>query len=144
MTKAKSSFSAAGYSGKCTTTEPLNTWQANSGALCGVVDVVGCNIHPFFNADVDASSAGDFTASQLKIVDGLCPGKTGINLETGWPSNGSANGKAVPGSSEQSTAVKSITESCGGRSVIFSYTNDLWKQPGEFGCEQSWGAVHLF
>lgn len=144
ISDCKSKFSSAGYSGQCTTTEPLNVWQANTGALCGAVDVVGCNIHPFFNADVTAEEAGSFTASQLDIVDGLCSGKTGINLETGWPSSGTNNGAAVPGASEQSTAVKGITESCGGRSVIFSYTNDLWKSPGAFDCEQSWGAVHLF
>ncbi|KAG9236306.1 putative beta-glucosidase btgE [Amylocarpus encephaloides] len=144
ITECKSKFSGAGYSGPCTTTEPLNTWQANAGALCGVVDVVGCNIHPFFNANVAASEAGPFTASQLKIVDGLCPGKTGINLETGWPSGGTCNGKACPGKAEQVTALKSIADSVGGKSVMFSYVDDPWKPAGEFGCEQHWGAIHAF
>ncbi|KAF4625918.1 hypothetical protein G7Y89_g12244 [Cudoniella acicularis] len=144
ITDCKSKFSAAGYSGQCTTTEPLNTWQANTGALCGAVDVVGCNIHPFFNSGISASDAGSFTASQLQIVDGLCSGKSGINLETGWPSQGSCNGAACPGSSEQATAVKAITDAVGGKSVMFSFTNDLWKTPGEFDCEQYWGAIDLF
>ncbi|EHL03330.1 putative beta-glucosidase btgE [Glarea lozoyensis 74030] len=144
ITDAKSKFAAAGYSGQCTTTEPLNTWQANSGALCGAVDVVGCNIHPFFNADVEASGAGPFVKSQLDIVDGLCPGKTGINLETGWPSAGKCNGKACPGPEAQAVALKSIAESVGGKSVMFSYVDDPWKPAGEFGCEQHWGAVHVF
>jgi exo-beta-1,3-glucanase (GH17 family) len=144
ITDCKSKFSSAGYSGPCTTTEPLNVWQSNTGALCSAVDVVGANIHPFFNADVSAEDAGSFTASQLKIVDGLCPGKSGVNLETGWPSGGTCNGKACPGKSEQATAIKGIKDAVGGKSVMFSFTNDLWKAAGAFGCEQSWGAIDLF
>jgi exo-beta-1,3-glucanase (GH17 family) len=144
ITDCKTKFAAAGYTGKCTTTEPLSTWQANTGALCDVVDVVGCNIHPFFNADVEASGAGPFVASQLAIVDGLCPGKTGINLETGWPTAGSCNGKACPGVEALATDLMSIAESVGGKSVMFSYVDDPWKPAGEFGCEQHWGAVHVF
>lgn len=137
-------FKSSGYNGPVTTTEPLNVWQANTGSLCGAVDVVGCNIHPFFNPDVTAASAGPFVANQLAIVDDLCPGKTGINLETGWPSAGSNNGAAVPGVAEQATAIKSIAAAVGDRSVILSYANDDWKEPGPFDCEQFWGAVQLF
>ncbi|KUJ22758.1 glycoside hydrolase [Mollisia scopiformis] len=145
ISSCKSTFSSAGYSGPCTTTEPLNIWQENTSALCAVVDVVGCNIHPFFNGDISAADAGPFVASQLAIVDALCPGKYGVNLETGWPSFGTeCNGAACPGTSEQAAAVKSITESAGGKSVMFSYTDDYWKEPGAFGCEQSWGAIQLF
>ncbi|KAE8444594.1 hypothetical protein EG329_014425 [Mollisiaceae sp. DMI_Dod_QoI] len=144
ISSCKSTFSSAGYSGPCTTTEPLNIWQENVEVLCEVVDVVGCNIHPFFNGDIDASSAGSFVASQLALVDGLCSGKYGVNLETGWPSFGQCNGVACPGASEQATAIKSITEAAGGKSVMFSYVDDYWKEPGAFGCEQSWGAIQLF
>lgn len=144
ISSCKSTFSSAGYSGPCTTTEPLNIWQENVDVLCEVVDVVGCNIHPFFNGDITASEAGSFVASQLAIVDKLCSGKYGVNLETGWPSFGTCNGVACPGTSEQATAVKSISDAAGGKSVMFSYTDDYWKEPGAFGCEQSWGAIQLF
>jgi exo-beta-1,3-glucanase (GH17 family) len=144
VSSCKSSFSAAGYSGPCTTTEPLNIWQENAGTLCGAVDVVGCNIHPFFNSDVDSAHAGSFVASQLSIVDGLCAGKTGINLETGWPSAGTCNGIACPTPEDQAIAIKSITEHVGGKCVMFSFTNDLWKDKGAFSCEQSWGSIDLY
>ncbi|CZR50964.1 related beta-glucosidase btgE [Phialocephala subalpina] len=144
ISSCKSTFSSAGYSGPCTTTEPLNIWQENVDVLCEVVDVVGCNIHPFFNGDITASEAGSFVASQLAIVDKLCSGKYGVNLETGWPSFGTCNGVACPGTSEQATAVKAISDAAGGKSVMFSYTDDYWKEPGAFGCEQSWGAIQLF
>lgn len=144
ISSCKSTFSSAGYSGPCTTTEPLNIWQENVDVFCEVVDVVGCNIHPFFNGDITASEAGSFVASQLAIVDSLCSGKYGINLETGWPSFGTCNNVACPGTSEQATAVQGISEAAGGKSVMFSYTDDYWKEPGAFGCEQSWGAIQLF
>jgi exo-beta-1,3-glucanase (GH17 family) len=144
ISSSKATFQAAGYTGPCTTTEPLNILQENSNVLCAVMDIVGCNIHPFFNSDVDASSAGSFVASQLVIVDGICAGKTGINLETGWPSSGTCNGVACPGTSEQATAVKGIQDAAGGKSVMFSFVNDMWKDPGSFDCEQSWGVIELF
>jgi exo-beta-1,3-glucanase (GH17 family) len=144
ITSSRSAFKAAGYTGQVTTTEPLNIWQANTAELCGVVDIVGCNIHPFFNADTIAAEAGTFVASQLQIVDGLCEGKTGINLETGWPAGGDCDGLACPGVVEQSVAVAAITLEAGGRSVILSFTDDLWQAPGAFNCERTWGAIRLF
>ncbi|KAL2072609.1 hypothetical protein VTL71DRAFT_11952 [Oculimacula yallundae] len=144
IVSCKTAFQGAGYTGPITTTETLDVWEKNAAVLCPVVDVVGCNIHPFFNADVDAEHAGEFVAGQLKIVDGLCPGKYGLNLETGWPSAGICNGKACPGKSEQVTAIKGIEAAVGGKSVMFSMYNDLWKEPGAFGCEQSWGSIQIF
>jgi exo-beta-1,3-glucanase (GH17 family) len=144
ITTCKTAFAGCGYTGPITTTEPLNVLQQYAGTLCGAIDVVGCNIHPFFNADVDASSAGSFVKGQLDIVDGLCPGKSGYNLETGWPSAGRCNGKACPGPSEQAAAIGSIRSAVGGKSVMFSYINDEWKDLGEFGCERSWGISGLF
>lgn len=142
--ECRSTFASVGYTGPITTTEPLSTLQANSGVLCGAVDVVGCNIHPFFNSDTSASGAGAFVAGQLAIVNGLCLGKQGINLETGWPSAGTCNGKACPSPENQRIAVESIASACGGQSIMFSYIDDKWKNAGDFGCEQSWGLSHLW
>ncbi|TGO78213.1 hypothetical protein BELL_0074g00020 [Botrytis elliptica] len=144
ISSSRASFASAGYTGQITTTEPLNIWQENTSVLCSAVDITGANLHPFFNAEVTAENAGKFALSQLELADAICPGLTAINLECGWPSAGTCNGAACPGVEEQKTAVSSIIESCGGRAAIFSYTNDLWKQPGSFGCEQSWGSIHLF
>jgi len=144
IVSCKKTFQDSGYNGPVTTTETLDVWEKNAAVLCPVVDVVGCNIHPFFNADVDAEHAGEFVASQLNIVDGLCPGKYGLNLETGWPSAGVCNGKACPGKAEQVTAIKGIEAAVGGKSVMFSMYNDLWKEAGAFGCEQSWGTIQIF
>lgn len=142
----KATFDAAGYTGTYVTAEPLNIIYelVAVDGFCETVDFVGGNLHPFFNAEVDAAGAGAFVASQLSILDGLCSGKSGINLETGWPSAGSCNGAACPSVENQQIAVASIVASAGPNSVMFSMTNDLWKSLGEFGCEQSWGLVALF
>jgi exo-beta-1,3-glucanase (GH17 family) len=144
ISSAKATFAGCGYTGPVTTTEPLSTLQQISAQLCPVIDIVGCNIHPFFNSDVTSATAGDFVAGQLAIVESLCPGKSGINLETGWPSAGSCNGAACPGQAQQAQAIAGIRAAVGGKSVMFSYINDEWKEPGPFGCERSWGISGLF
>ncbi|TQS37045.1 hypothetical protein Golomagni_02490 [Golovinomyces magnicellulatus] len=143
ISSTRNTLRSAGYNGPCTTAEPLNIWQQSSNVLCGAVDIVGCNIHPFFNPEVDASHAGPFVKSQLEIVNNICPGKYGINLECGWPSAGECNGKACPGESEQKIAVEGIQSFAGNVSVMFTYTNDKWKNPGPFKVEQSFGLIKL-
>lgn len=144
ISSAKSTFQSAGYTGHVTTTEPMNIIQEQGSALCAIVDVLSANIHPFFNPDTSASEAGKFVASQLKDLEKVCPGLATFNLETGWPHSGNANGQAVPGSGQQDKAIKAIMESAGGKSVFFSFVDDLWKEPGALGVEQSWGCSHLF
>jgi exo-beta-1,3-glucanase (GH17 family) len=144
ITSSKQVFQGAGYTGPVTTTETLNVLQQHKDVLCGAIDVVGANIHPFFNSATKAEDAGTFVKGQLDLVDQLCPGKTGINLETGWPSAGICNGEACPGPFKQAAAIKSIREAVGGKSVVFSYHNDDWKNLGQFDCERSWGISSLF
>ncbi|CDM33047.1 CAZyme family GH17 [Penicillium roqueforti] len=139
------SFKAAGYTGLVTTTEPINVWQQyGSATLCSAVDIVGANIHPFFNADVTAAQAGEFTKSEFEELEEICGGKDVINLETGWPNAGDSNGAAVPGVSEQATAIKSIAASVGSKSIFFSFSDDTWKSAGEFNVEQHWGCSSVF
>ncbi|KAJ5766186.1 uncharacterized protein N7511_003802 [Penicillium nucicola] len=145
IASAKSTFKAAGYTGQITTTEPINVWQQyGASALCSPVDIVGANIHPFFNAEVTPEKAGEFVVSEFKILEAICSGKDVVNLETGWPNAGEANGAAVPGTAEQATAVKAIAKAAGSKSIFFSYANDLWKSPGDFDVEQHWGCADVF
>lgn len=144
ITSSKSSFKSAGYTGQVTTTEPIDIWQQYGASdLCSPVDIVGANIHPFFNSATTAAQAGAFALSEYKILEKLCS-KDVLNLETGWPSAGSANGDAVPGTAEQKTAIQGIAKTIGSKSIFFSYANDDWKSPGEFGVEQHWGCANVF
>ncbi|KAH6604674.1 glycoside hydrolase family 17 [Trichoderma cornu-damae] len=136
----------SGYTGPYTISETLNIWQqpAVSSVICPAVDVTGANIHPYFNSATPASAAGDFVSGQLELLSEICPGHDVINLECGWPKSGACNGDACPGDSEQATAIKSIRDKCGSKTVFFSLDDDMWKQPGPFGCEQSWGIASVF
>ena len=51
---------------------------------------------------------------------------------------------AIPGAEDQKVAIKSIMEKAGGKTAVFSYENDSWKAPGQFGVEQHWGCADLF
>ncbi|KAI1143547.1 glycoside hydrolase family 17 protein [Hypoxylon sp. FL0543] len=140
ITKCKGEFS--GYTGQYTTAETVNIWQQSdvSAALCPVVDVTGANIHAFFNTETDASQAGQFVKSQLNLVDDICQGTPGIVLETGWPSQGSPMGLAIPGESQQAEAIAGIVKECGDKAVLFSLTSDQWKDgTTACQCEQHFG-----
>ena len=146
ISNAKSSLKAAGYSGPVTTTEPINVLSENAATLCPAVDCLAANIHPFFNAAISASDAGEFVATELAMLEKTCPGKQmdAYNLETGWPHQGQSNGAAVPGTAEQQEAIQGIMKHAGGKSAFFSFVDDLWKAEGEFAVEQSWGCSQLF
>ena len=144
VSEARSAFQSAGYEGPVTTSETIQMLKQHADVLCPVCDIAAANIHPFFNGKVTASGAGEFVASQLELLSSICPGKEAYNLETGWPSKGSVNGAAVPGSWEQRAAVEGIRKIAGGKSVFFSFVDDEWKDEGELGVERSWGCSQLF
>ena len=75
---------------------------------------------------VAASDAGSFVLEEVNVLRGICQGLDVINLETGWPSGGNANGDAVPNPSNQVTALKSIQAVTGDVPV-----NILWAIDGE-------------
>ncbi|KAI5866872.1 glycoside hydrolase family 17 protein [Durotheca rogersii] len=146
INQCKGEFS--GYTGRYTTAETINIWQQPnfSSAVCGVVDVAGANAHAYFNTETDASQAGQFVKGQLDLVSSICGNGNvpGIILETGWPSAGNAMGLAVPGESQQRIAVSSIVKECGDRAVMFSLTNDKWKDPNTAcACEQNFGLAKV-
>jgi len=141
----RSKFRAAGYTGPVGTSEVPGTFTTYADVLCPAVDYAAANIHPFFNTEVRAADAGDFVVSQLDNIAKACGyEKQAFNLESGWPSLGSANGLAVPSVEDQKTAIASIMEKAGNQTAIFSYENDMWKAPGEHGVEQYWGCGSLF
>ncbi|KAF9879092.1 hypothetical protein CkaCkLH20_03325 [Colletotrichum karsti] len=148
IVSVKSTISGAGYSGPFTTAETVGVWQQTDviSEICEAVDIVGGQIHPYFNAETSAADAGTFVKGQIELLESnqICGGKKALNLECGWPSGGSCNGKACPGKSEQAQAIASIKELAGGKTVFFSFHNDEWKDPGACGCERTWGCGDLF
>lgn len=126
-----------------TTTEPVDVWENKGQALCSHIDVFACQVHPFFTAKVYASEAGDFASEQLEKAAAVCPeaaSKGKYITEIGWPKKGETNGNAVPGYSEQKEAISNILDKVGKEACVFSFGDDIWKAPGAFGVEQSFGA----
>ncbi|KAE8140528.1 glycoside hydrolase superfamily [Aspergillus pseudotamarii] len=145
ISSARRTFRAAGYSGNVTTSEPLAIWKKHgvSTLLCSQVDIVGANVHPFFNAKFTPAQAGVFARYEYSELARICK-KPVLILETGWPNAGDANGLAVPGVAEQKTAITAIAKNMGPKSVFFSYSDDPWKPPGEFNEGQHWGCRSVF
>ncbi|KAL4883790.1 glycoside hydrolase superfamily [Aspergillus karnatakaensis] len=148
ISDAKAAFSAGGYTGEVTTAETMDTWLAYGSALCPVVDILGANLHPFFNPEFTAEEAGTLVSNQIRDLKQVCDGLSVINLETGWPNAGLANGKAVPGTAEQAAAIKSLVSKVADVSVFFSYEDDSWKSKfassDTYKVETHWGCINLF
>ncbi|EEA23395.1 hypothetical protein TMatcc_002258 [Talaromyces marneffei ATCC 18224] len=139
VSSAAATIKAAGYSGQFTLTEPLNIWEEAGATLCGAVDFASANLQAFFNGNIAAHEVGDFVANQVEILKGICKNEQVFVGESGWPTAGNSNGKAIPGPAEQKAAMDAIRNSIGTIAAQFSYKNDNWKVPGSFGVEQYWG-----
>ena len=132
-----------------------------------MLDIPASNIHPFFVETVSAGDAGAYVAHALSILEDICLGIPGprrgggsaswpsydddngdvvraLNLETGWPHKGRANGRARPGEVEQMVAMAGIMKAVGRRSVVLGWGDDEWKDEGEWGVEGGWGCEGLF
>ncbi|KAK3485295.1 glycoside hydrolase superfamily [Neurospora hispaniola] len=156
----------------------------NHPELCSSSDVDYCavNVHPFFDAHTEAERAGEFVRRQVMNLrevitpksqaqaqgTGLSQGGTTdmigggerrkkrvVVTETGWPKQGNANYRAVPGRWEQKTAVEGVMKAWregsqrgfvgddGGDFELYLFTafDDEWKKAdkGTFYAEQFWG-----
>ncbi|GAB7365839.1 hypothetical protein MBLNU230_g7171t1 [Neophaeotheca triangularis] len=137
---ARSALQSAGYNGPVVTVDTFVAIIANPG-LCEVGDFVAANCHAYFDGGVEAKDAGDFVLNQAQRVSSACNGKTTVITETGWPSQGSANQKAVPSKENQAAAVQSIEEKFDSNVILFTAFNDHWKTDfaGSHNAEQYWG-----
>ena len=137
---ARSTLQAAGYTGNVVTVDTFVAMIANP-ELCQASDYAAAICHPFFDGGVSAEDAGQFVLGQAQRVSEACGGKDTMITETGWPSDGETNGKAVPSQDNQVAAVNSIRTAFSNNVVLFSAFNDKWKQnnPSTFGAEQYWG-----
>ncbi|GAB7352094.1 hypothetical protein MBLNU459_g2594t1 [Dothideomycetes sp. NU459] len=137
---AKSLLSAAGYTGSVVTVDTFVAMIANP-ELCDASDYAAANAHPFFDGGVEAANAGPWVLEQMQRVSNACNGKNTWITETGWPTQGQTNNKAVPSSENQKAAISSIQSSLASNVVLFTAFNDMWKTNTAYtyGAEQYWG-----
>ncbi|QLL32943.1 hypothetical protein HG536_0D04650 [Torulaspora globosa] len=140
----KAQLRAAGYSGSVTTSEPPVSFE-NHPELCtsSAIDFVGINPHSYFNTEIDAAGAGAFVEGQVELIKKVCGTSNVVVTETGYPRTGSTNGKNVPSAANQKVAIESILSKLNNQVTILSYFDDLWKNPGPYGIEQSFGIQSL-
>lgn len=146
VSSAKELLASAGYSGPVVTVDTFVAALANPQLCKSPSDYCAVNIHAFFDPNTPADQAGVFVANQVQnLRDKLGDSSARVRVcESGWPWQGSANGKAVPGVDQQKTALESIKKafsSDANNMVLFSAFNDRWKTAAEstFYAEQYWG-----
>lgn len=147
VASAKQLLSSAGYNGPVVTVDTFVAALANIQLCQPPSDYCAVNIHPFFDPNTPADQAGVFVANQVQnLRNKLGDSSARVRVcESGWPWQGSADGKAVPGVDQQASALSSIQKAFSGSAaadmVLFSAFNDRWKTAAEatFYAEQYWG-----
>ncbi|KAI0879827.1 glycoside hydrolase family 17 protein [Annulohypoxylon maeteangense] len=145
LSQARSALRAAGYQGPVVVVDTFVAMLSHP-ELCDQSDYCAVNVHPFFDPNTGPHQAGSFITSTVsKIRSKLSDSSKRIVVtETGWPWQGEANGAAVPGMGQQSTALSSIKNAYSDNArdlILFTAFNDMWKRPesGTFMAEQFWG-----
>uniref|UniRef100_A0A8H7XN08 glucan endo-1,3-beta-D-glucosidase n=1 Tax=Psilocybe cubensis TaxID=181762 RepID=A0A8H7XN08_PSICU len=129
-------YDVRGYLGSVgvhTPVSTVHTWVEirDNPQLCGA-DFVGANAHAFYDGGVGSGQAGDFVFKTVRpALQKACPGKKIYITETGWPSRGANNGKAVPSIADERNALLNINCACRDDTSVsvfaFEYDDQLWK-----------------
>ena len=138
--QARSQLSTAGYHGPVVTVDTMEAMSKNI-ELCAASDYCAINCHPFFDGGVAADGAGPWVLDWAQNISSMAGGKTTKVTETGWPTQGGTNGKAVPSEENQQAAISSLKGSFSNNMILFSSYNNYWQPDSAttFGTEHFWG-----
>lgn len=140
--QARQILRAAGYNGPVVTVDTFIAAEANP-EICEASDFCAVNAHAFFDSTISAPEAGKWLANTVASLKAKTS-KPVVVTESGWPTQGSSNGLAVPGLSQQKAALDSIKQAFAsnpGDVILFSAFNDPWKvkNAATFNAEPYWG-----
>ncbi|KAF2466806.1 glycoside hydrolase [Lindgomyces ingoldianus] len=109
--------------------------------ICDNSDLAFVNIHPFFDENTEAPNSGQFVKDQVALVEKVCPSKRVIVMESGWPYQGQAHGKAIPSRDNQKVAIESLRSSFSQDLILLSPFDSTWKMETAetFYAERHWG-----
>ncbi|CAG8981097.1 hypothetical protein HYALB_00013785 [Hymenoscyphus albidus] len=145
MDTARGLLKTAGYTGPIVTVDTLVATLAHP-ELCDKSDYCAVNSHPFFDGNVAASESGKFLTEQISNLKTKLANKNQrvVITETGWPSKGGANKKAIPSKDTQLASIESIKAAFSSNPssiILFNTYNTMWKSdnPSTFGAEKYWG-----
>lgn len=138
----RSTLKASGYNGPVITVDTMIAMKANP-ELCQASDFCAINCHAFFDGNISAEGAGHFVRDWAQQVSEATGGMSVVIAETGWPTQGNNNNKAVPSQENHDIAITSIRRLIPGNLILFSAFNDLWKEDGEntHNAEKFWGIL---
>ncbi|KAL9603652.1 MAG: hypothetical protein Q9219_000971 [cf. Caloplaca sp. 3 TL-2023] len=139
--QARSVLKGCGYNGPVVTVDTMIA-MVNHPEICKASDFCAINCHAFFDGNTPAEKSGEFVKGWVDKLSEMT-GKTVVVTETGWPTQGNTNGKAVPSQENHQAAVSSIGGALSSNVIYYSAYNDMWKKngPGTFGAEQFWGIM---
>jgi exo-beta-1,3-glucanase (GH17 family) len=144
LKQARVILRSAGYQGPVVTVDTFVAANANP-ELCNESDYCAVNAHAFFDPHTSAEEAGKWLSNTIEgLRSKISSNKRIVVCETGWPTQGNTNGKAVPGMEQQKAALGSIQEAFADHLedlILFSAFDDLWKkaEAATFMAEQHWG-----
>ncbi|KAL8936864.1 MAG: hypothetical protein Q9216_004707 [Gyalolechia sp. 2 TL-2023] len=130
-----------GYTGPVATVDTMVA-MVDHPEICKASDFCAVNCHAFFDGNVPAEKSGEFVKGWVDKI-GKATGKTVVVTETGWPSQGNQNGKAIPSPQNHRAAISSIGGALSNNVIYYSAYNDMWKKdgPSTFGAERFWGIL---
>jgi exo-beta-1,3-glucanase (GH17 family) len=139
---ARQKLRAAGYNGPIGTVDTVPATIDNP-SLCQNSDYAMVNCHAFFDSNISAENAGTFVKGKIQQLEKACPGKKIVITESGWPSSGDTNGKAVPSPDNQKSALQSLRNTFSDSLILFSAFNSDWKSDfdGTYNAEKYWGSL---
>ncbi|KAG6004333.1 hypothetical protein E4U21_001146 [Claviceps maximensis] len=145
VSSARSILRAAGYKGPVVTVDTFTAVLAHP-ELCNESDYCAVNAHAFFDSTIIPSESGRWLQNTMSNIKSVMsdPKKKIVVTETGWPTKGASNGRAVPSMENQRLALHSIKQQFGSNPesiFLFSAFNDLWKKAdmATFNADQYWG-----
>ena len=137
---ARSALRAKGYTGPVITVDTMMAIQSHP-QLCEASDYCAINCHAFFDGNVLPSDAGKFVSEWAQKISKAAGGKRCVVAESGWPTQGSVNGKAIPGQAQHRQAIQSLKASFSKDLILFTLYNDMWKsdRADTHSAEKYWG-----
>lgn len=141
LSAGRAALRAVGYTGPVVTVDTHVAILANP-ILCTSSDYAAFNAHSYWDGTIYPDGAGAWLAEQVARVQAACGTTDAICAESGWPTQGDANGVAVPSEANMQTAIASLASVVGQGVIEFSAFNDLWKNPGNKNVEQYWGILN--
>ncbi|KAG5985306.1 hypothetical protein E4U55_006786 [Claviceps digitariae] len=145
VSQARSILRAAGYNGPVVAVDTFTAVLAHP-ELCNESDYCAVNAHAFFDSTTSPSECGQWLQNTISNIRSVISDhdKKIVITETGWPTRGASNGRAVPGLENQKVALHSIKQQFSSNPeniFLFSAFNDLWKKEdmATFNTDRYWG-----